>query len=518
MSIPRRIILIASSVFLILFIALSLARNIEVRGPPPEIIQVTVAQAARVGEAGDTVAAKALLNETGFDRGDVWHGTSIISGVKAVPTAMTETQEGLIRYTSTPVTSASWDDEGVIGPIPTPTPSAVPAPGPPPAAQIPILALTYSSSGGPKHCRGELLQKTYFQRPIEQWKNGTCINLPSEARCGVFFSSKADNCEAQLFNTADCLKTTQSYVNTVVFMSEERAIGALWSSMWVRCGVDVPEAKILDPSILGGALRKKPGTDALAYETRESSGKRGGRRGPKSRCYWRYLHGKLFLQTEEANLTQKDISLLFVVLVTITAITTIVFIFAILVIIAGALGRHRSWSTNSLWSLSHDEIMAFVANAHKVQLRNTLVDLLLALQSLPASRLLPSKRGNKDLLGDLLSLNPAIYSNNFDTTRIRPLLDAVLDKEPDEVIWDKVYNALTESTPPPRPASSIQQTPWLRSTGSIANSTKYRKYVDEVLKEELGEIYVGIPRFFEAFFGEVAGLGPAARAVFDKCK
>jgi hypothetical protein len=29
--------------------------------------------------------------------------------------------------------------------------------------------------------------------------------------------------------------------------------------MWVRCGVDVPEAKMLDPSILGGALKKKPG-------------------------------------------------------------------------------------------------------------------------------------------------------------------------------------------------------------------------------------------------------------------
>jgi hypothetical protein len=31
------------------------------------------------------------------------------------------------------------------------------------------------------------------------------------------------------------------------------------------------------------------------------------------------------------------------------------------------------------------------------ELKNTLVDLLLALQSLPASRLLPSKRGNKGL-------------------------------------------------------------------------------------------------------------------------
>src|SRR5256885_1107336 len=102
---------------------------------------------------------------------------------------------------------------------------------------------------------------------------------------------------------------------------------------------------------------------------------------------------------------------------------------------------------------------------------NTLVDLMLALQSLPASRSLPSKRGNTALFNDLLSLNSAIFSGNFDTARIKPLLEAVLNKEPDEVIWDRVYDAVTESTPPPRPASSFPQTPWLRNTSSFANST-----------------------------------------------
>jgi hypothetical protein len=244
MSIPRRILFIASSVFLLLFIAISLATAITPL-QLPRIIQISVAQAARVG---DGFAGKALLNGTGFDRGDVLSGTSTISGVTAVPTAMTETLEGMIGMTPTPQSSASWSAEGVLGPRPTPTPSAVP-----------IVALTYSGSGGPKHCRGKLLQKNLFPPPIDKWKNGTCINLPSEARCGLFFSNKGDNCEAQLFNEADCYNTTRTYVNTVVFMPEERAVGALWSSMFVRCGVDVPEAKMLDPSILGGAL-KKPGS------------------------------------------------------------------------------------------------------------------------------------------------------------------------------------------------------------------------------------------------------------------
>ncbi|KAF1362355.1 hypothetical protein EJ07DRAFT_163618 [Lizonia empirigonia] len=100
----------------------------------------------------------------------------------------------------------------------------------------------------------------------------------------------------------------------------------------------------------------------------------------------------------------------------------------------------------------------------------------------------------------------SIVSYSFDAVRIKPLLYAVLNEQPDEAIWDAVCDAVAASTPPPRPASSIQ------------HSTEHRKYVDDVLKEELGHMFVGIPGFFDAFFGEVADLGPAAQAVFDKCK
>lgn len=256
MALPRRIILIASSVSLILFIALSLATAFEVRAPHTRFVQVTVAQAARVGGDVGVVAAKALLNGTGFDCSDMWRGTSIVSDLTPLPTRTTETQEGIIGLTQTPRASKSWSEEGVLGPKPTPTPSVIAAPQPPSSTHIPILALTYSGSGGPKHYRGNLIEKTFFPPPLEAWKNGTCINLRSEARCGVFFASKGDNCEAQLFNVADCYNITRTYINTVVFMPEERAVGALWSSMYVRCGIEVPEAKMLDPSILGGALKK----------------------------------------------------------------------------------------------------------------------------------------------------------------------------------------------------------------------------------------------------------------------
>lgn len=67
-------------------------------------------------------------------------------------------------------------------------------------------------------------------------------------------------------------------------------------------------------------------------------------------------------------------------------------------------------------------------------------------------------------------------------------------------VWGKVYTLLIESTPPPPSLGSlsIQQTPWLHNTGNFANSSKHRKYIDNVLKEELGTIYVSVPGFWQA--------------------
>ncbi|PVH98627.1 hypothetical protein DM02DRAFT_530741, partial [Periconia macrospinosa] len=79
-------------------------------------------------------------------------------------------------------------------------------------------------------------------------------------------------------------------------------------------------------------------------------------------------------------------------------------------------------------------------------LRNSLLDLILALLSLAASRSLPSKSNNVNLFGDLLELNSAVNSGNFDIERIIPLLRAVLNNEPDEVIWNNVYAAVAAST------------------------------------------------------------------------
>jgi hypothetical protein len=45
----------------------------------------------------------------------------------------------------------------------------------------------------------------------------------------------------------------------------------------------------------------------------------------------------------------------------------------------------------------------------------------------------------------------AITANDFNIERIFPLLQAILRKEPDRIIWNTLYDAVTESTSPPRP-------------------------------------------------------------------
>ncbi|ROT39714.1 hypothetical protein SODALDRAFT_136435, partial [Sodiomyces alkalinus F11] len=154
-------------------------------------------------------------------------------------------------------------------------------------------------------------------------------------------------------------------------------------------------------------------------------------------------------------------------------------------------------------------------------LRNLVLTLLSALQFFPASRLLHSGGIGKNLRGDIIRLQSAVVSDDFrfDFDRFNRLLNAALaDDLDDALVWDQVNRAVTEPTPPPRPMpSSLQQTPWLHNTGSFANSSECRQDVDRVLRSELGPLYVGLPRFREAFFGRVAGLHAASEAVLKKC-
>ncbi|EXA28664.1 hypothetical protein FOVG_19742 [Fusarium oxysporum f. sp. pisi HDV247] len=170
-------------------------------------------------------------------------------------------------------------------------------------------------------------------------------------------------------------------------------------------------------------------------------------------------------------------------------------------------GRSISWSPDVLDRLGQEDIQTLT------------LDLLSALQSIRASRLLRSAGSGKNLFADLSRLSYAVNSGDFDLDRIKPLLNAALAENPDDsLIWNQVYCAVTESTPPPRPTpSSIQQTPWSQNTSGLVNSSEFRQDVDPVLKLELERLYVGLPNFHRTFFGGVPDLETASEVVFRRC-
>ncbi|KID60974.1 serine/threonine-protein kinase Sgk2, partial [Metarhizium brunneum ARSEF 3297] len=151
--------------------------------------------------------------------------------------------------------------------------------------------------------------------------------------------------------------------------------------------------------------------------------------------------------------------------------------------------RSRSVSCNA-------EILSQLSNT---DLRRLSLNLLVALQNLPAARVVPSKTGPGPVENDLLRLLSAVTADNFLTLAL-------------------VSNAVVESTPPPRAIhSSTQQTPWSQNTSSFVNSSEYRQNVDPVLKLELEHLYVGVPNFYRSFFGDIPELDGVSEAVFRHC-
>ena len=63
------------------------------------------------------------------------------------------------------------------------------------------------------------------------------------------------------------------------------------------------------------------------------------------------------------------------------------------------------------------------------------------LTRLPVSKLLPSIHGNESLYWDIVMLFFKI-SETHDTDYILPIVKSVINREPDEQIWDRVYDTL----------------------------------------------------------------------------
>jgi hypothetical protein len=107
-----------------------------------------------------------------------------------------------------------------------------------------------------------------------------------------------------------------------------------------------------------------------------------------------------------------------------------------------------------------------------------------------------------------------IDSGEFDIGLIIPLFEKVDSCVSDLEICNALFALVARPATPLRPLPYSVQTPLLRNTSSFVNSSEYRKYMDDVLKEGLGPLYVGVPGFYEVFFGEITGLKAVAEAGF----
>ena len=112
-----------------------------------------------------------------------------------------------------------------------------------------------------------------------------------------------------------------------------------------------------------------------------------------------------------------------------------------------------------------------------------------------------------------------------------PLLIAVLNNEPDDIIWDNVYRVIVESTgaikakpstpPPSGPprTASFQQTPWTFNTGSFADTFDLRRNVDPILRTKVGDnLRIDHPDVFDTLFGQILRLDEMTTAVLQSCR
>ncbi len=152
-------------------------------------------------------------------------------------------------------------------------------------------------------------------------------------------------------------------------------------------------------------------------------------------------------------------------------------------------------------------------------LKNLAFNLFPALQNLPVARHLPSPNRRGTLFGDLGRFSSVVDSDDLDVRSIIPILDEIDKEASDEAILNAVSDLVAESTPAPRQLPYPHQTPISFNTGSFVNTSENRKYFDDALKDELGSsLFIDVPDFFDAFFGEVANLTSVADAVFRKCQ
>lgn len=119
-------------------------------------------------------------------------------------------------------------------------------------ADLLTMATIFSGVPGPSKCRGSVVLRLGIPPPVQKGER-RCYNHLQPVGCGNFVASKEAGCEARLFAEPNC----QMYLNTAVFIPEDRAVGGWWRSMEVRCGIPAPNPDTLGQPPLQGLIRNK---------------------------------------------------------------------------------------------------------------------------------------------------------------------------------------------------------------------------------------------------------------------
>ncbi|MCJ1360537.1 MAG: hypothetical protein MMC33_010545, partial [Icmadophila ericetorum] len=155
---------------------------------------------------------------------------------------------------------------------------------------------------------------------------------------------------------------------------------------------------------------------------------------------------------------------------------------------------------------SSNAVHAVFSTAVTTVTKNLVLDLLLALQSQPAARILPSRNGHGTLLGDLSGYVTLVDSNNFDIKSAIPLVERAVNNASDVEIWNAVFDlvvrtSLKQATPPTAFEKAVFDTPLRSSSASQRGIEQTHDEVDQrILGELTGRVYYDVGGFCERYF------------------
>jgi hypothetical protein len=138
----------------------------------------------------------------------------------------------------------------------------------------------------------------------------------------------------------------------------------------------------------------------------------------------------------------------------------------------------------------------------RIDLRNRVLNLFLALQNLSAAQYLPSPTSREILLCDLLRFSTLLISDDINVNTVVPLFQQVIRYAADEDIWNTFISLVSLRAAPPTIFNKASLDTALKSTSSSQQgSEQIHDEIDpRILQEINGCVYQNTKGFYEKSF------------------